>query len=117
MIVHSRGLYLWLAVHDKIIEIDTKAEEAVKYALEEHIYDIVGGDFRSRRASLTDNDVNTAAPYTTSHGRRSIAANLSDRSYRHSSPFFRSTRSSRRLTTRPSIQPCSLSAPIWHPKL
>ena len=72
MIVHSRGLYLWLAVHDKIIEIDTKAEEAVKYALEEHIYDIVGGDYRSRRASLTDNDVNTAASTTSLGDDRSL---------------------------------------------
>lgn len=64
MIVHSRGLYLWLAVHDKISEIDPKAEEAVREAvreaLAEHIYDIVGGDYRSRLASL-DNDVNTIA--------------------------------------------------------
>ncbi len=59
MIVHSRGLYLWLAVHDKIDEID---REAVRKALGEHIYDIVGGDFRSRRASHTDSDTNSAIP-------------------------------------------------------
>ena len=51
MIVHSRGLYLWLAVHDKS---DEKGEEAVKEALQEHIYDIVGGAFVSRSAGDDD---------------------------------------------------------------
>jgi hypothetical protein len=59
MIVHSRGLYLWLAVHDEIDETDTKA---VRKALDDHIYDIVGGDFRSRAASHPDGDTDSSPP-------------------------------------------------------
>ncbi len=48
LIVHSRGFYLWLAVHDK------SEEEAAKKALQKHIYNMVGGGFVSRNAGFAD---------------------------------------------------------------
>ncbi|HEY7094259.1 MAG TPA: hypothetical protein VH393_13835, partial [Ktedonobacterales bacterium] len=58
MIVHSRGLYLWLAVHDETDSI------AVRRALDNHIYDMVGGKFRSRTANPPGRDTDSTASAT-----------------------------------------------------
>ena len=66
MIVHSRGLYLWLAVHDETDSI------AVRRTLDNHIYDMVGDKFRSRTANPPGSDTDSIPSATRTGDDRTL---------------------------------------------